>query len=175
MTWIEAYKKYWRKAFVMKGRARRKEYWIPMLINILIAVALSIFFPIILSVQGYMLTEESIRLPVLLWILVTLIPDFTVTVRRLQDININGWWSVVPFISVFWDTASSLMNMLTSVKTDQLLSFLDLRTLMIVAEVLSILSIIIAIVLFIMTVLDGTRGRNKYGEDPKKNERGYQA
>lgn len=35
-----------------------------------------------------------------IWGLINFIPLFTVTARRLQDININGWWALFPYLGV---------------------------------------------------------------------------
>jgi uncharacterized membrane protein YhaH (DUF805 family) len=88
MNWyLEVLKKY----AVFSGRARRKEYWMFFLFNIIITVVLGVIDGII-SEQGVISSLYS---------LAVLIPGIAVTVRRLHDIGRNGWWfflALVPII-----------------------------------------------------------------------------
>ena len=72
------------------GRARRTEYWMFMLIYIGMLVVASLLDNLMgTSILGGLVA------------LVHLIPSITVGVRRLHDINRNGWWllvSLVPLI-----------------------------------------------------------------------------
>ena len=72
------------------GRARRTEYWMFMLIYIGMLVAASLLDNLLgTGILGGLVA------------LVHLIPSITVGVRRLHDINRNGWWllvSLVPLI-----------------------------------------------------------------------------
>ena len=70
------------------GRARRKEYWMFVLINTVILVALAVIEELIGSggVVG------------ILYSLVVLIPSLAVSVRRLHDTNRTGWWLLINFI-----------------------------------------------------------------------------
>ena len=78
------------------GRARRKEYWLFHLVSVLICIALVI----VDSITG---TVSSSGLGLLsgLYVLATLLPSLSVSVRRLHDTNRSGWWiliSLVPLI-----------------------------------------------------------------------------
>ncbi|WP_319574613.1 DUF805 domain-containing protein [uncultured Desulfobacter sp.] len=88
MNWyLEVLKKY----AVFSGRARRKEYWMFFLFNIIITIVLGVIDGII-SEQGVISSLYS---------LAVLIPGIAVTVRRLHDIGRNGWWfflALVPII-----------------------------------------------------------------------------
>ncbi|SEO47774.1 DUF805 domain-containing protein [Paenibacillus sp. OV219] len=74
-----------------QGRARRKEYWMFILINIIISVILSIL-------------ENLLGLSNLLSKLYSLfifLPSLAVTVRRLHDTDKSGWWvliGLIPFV-----------------------------------------------------------------------------
>ena len=81
--WVAAMKKY----AVFSGRASRKEYWMFVLMQILIGLVL-----LILATAG--LGEAGISIFVL-YILGTQIPGLSVAVRRLHDIGVSGWWMVV--------------------------------------------------------------------------------
>lgn len=77
-----------------EGRARRTEYWMFFLVNLIIAIVVSII-------------GRVIHLPVLgsLYGLAMLVPGIAVGVRRLHDTGRTGWWwliSLVPLIGTIW-------------------------------------------------------------------------
>ncbi len=77
------------------GRARRKEYWMFVLFNIIFAIA-AIVIDMILGT--YIVIYG-------LYMLAMLIPSLAVLVRRLHDIGKSGWWffiSLVPIIGGIW-------------------------------------------------------------------------
>lgn len=69
------------------GRARRKEYWMFVLFNLIISVVLSI-------------VASLIRLPILatLYSLAILVPGIAVSVRRMHDIGKSGWVLLIGLI-----------------------------------------------------------------------------
>ena len=67
------------------GRARRKEYWMFILINSIIVVILGIFSS----------TEKSVL--VLIYQLGVFIPHIAVAVRRMHDVGKSGWFMCIPF------------------------------------------------------------------------------
>jgi len=81
-----------------EGRATRQEYWMFYLFNLL-AMILS-FLPFFLSTTTDDAGIENMRwllLPIV-YIIVMVIPSIAVTVRRLHDINMSGWWVLITFI-----------------------------------------------------------------------------
>ena len=94
MSWyLEVLQKY----AVFDGRARRKEYWMFLLINILVSVVLIAIDNLI----GTFSHQASFGLLQGLYSLALLIPSIAVTVRRLHDTGRTGWWiliSLVPLI-----------------------------------------------------------------------------
>ena len=98
MNWyIQVLKKY----AVFSGRARRKEYWMFVLFNIIFAV-LAIILDNILgtSFQG-----AGYGLFYLLYGLAVIIPSIAVGVRRLHDTDRSGWWlliCLIPIIGGIW-------------------------------------------------------------------------
>jgi uncharacterized membrane protein YhaH (DUF805 family) len=76
-----------------EGRARRKEYWMFGLLNILIFFALSI-----LSLIPYLGIIFSI-----LWgifMLGILVPSIAVAIRRMHDVGKSGWYMFIPIYSL---------------------------------------------------------------------------
>jgi len=74
-----------------QGRARRKEYWMFALFNVII----SIIFSVLDSVANLNQILTG------LYSLVILIPSLAVGVRRLHDTGRSGWWlliGLIPFI-----------------------------------------------------------------------------
>ena len=96
MNWyVEVLKKY----TVFNGRARRKEYWMFFLVNIIIMLGLD-FIAWALPNQ-YGLFAYLCLLPAVLYPLAVLLPGLAVSVRRLHDTGRSGWWwliNLVPFI-----------------------------------------------------------------------------
>lgn len=71
-----------QKYVEFEGRARRKEYWIFVLINLVVSVILSNVF----SLLGTLFS------------LAIFLPSIAVGVRRLHDIGRTGWWLLIGFI-----------------------------------------------------------------------------
>ena len=76
------------------GRAQRREYWMFVLFNILISIALVV----IDSMVGFMDAENGFGLLSGLYTLAVLIPSLAVTVRRLHDTGHSGWWVLISLI-----------------------------------------------------------------------------
>ena len=79
------------------GRARRKEYWMFILFNMLIYLTLQI-------VVG-MISPEATLVAVGLYALAVLVPSIAVAVRRLHDTGKSGWWyfiALIPLIGQIW-------------------------------------------------------------------------
>ena len=75
--------------FDFNGRARRKEYWMFTLVNIVISIALTVIFGMI----------SAKLLPLAnLYSLAVLLPALGVTVRRLHDIGKSGWMILIGLI-----------------------------------------------------------------------------
>lgn len=93
---LQAFKKY----AVFTGRARRKEYWMFVLFQMI--------FAIIAMVLDHLLGTEVQFGSGILYALVSLglfIPGLAVTVRRLHDVNKSGWFFLIvliPLIGAIW-------------------------------------------------------------------------
>jgi len=78
------------------GRARRKEYWMFVLFNVIFAfVAIGIDY-MISGRPGFVYA---------IYILAILIPSLAVAVRRLHDVGKSGWMYLIvfiPIIGAFW-------------------------------------------------------------------------
>ncbi|MGC9402504.1 DUF805 domain-containing protein [Vibrio genomosp. F10 str. 9ZC157] len=76
-----------KKYTVFEGRARRKEYWMFILINLIISFALQ-------AIDRSFGTQFLS----LIYGLAVLLPAIAVSVRRLHDIDKSGWWLLISFI-----------------------------------------------------------------------------
>lgn len=102
MNW---YLKALRQYADFKGRARRKEFWVFYLCNLLVIVLIAFFAVFLSSTQETGLFPTTIFVLLGLYYLAILIPTLAVTVRRLHDINNSGWMyfvSWIPFIGGIW-------------------------------------------------------------------------
>ena len=134
-----------RRYAEFSGRSRRKEYWMYVLGLIIVAVVLGL-------IEGVLGLTQMIGpygpLSALLGI-ATLVPSIAVGVRRLHDTNRTGWWILLPIVPE--------IGALAMLQTGNLP----------VAGILAIVALVLAIVLLVFMVLDGTKGPNQYGPDPK--------
>lgn len=87
---MEWYIKVWKQFADFSGRARRKEYWMFALVNLLIAVVLA-FIESLLGLTAVLGT---------LYALAVLIPSLAVSVRRLHDTSRSGWWVLISLVPV---------------------------------------------------------------------------
>ncbi|OIO52694.1 DUF805 domain-containing protein [Candidatus Uhrbacteria bacterium CG_4_10_14_0_8_um_filter_58_22] len=93
--YLEVLKKY----AVFSGRAGRAEFWWFFLINSLIIVGLIVLQITLSSVVGRSAVANLAisMLSVVYWLAI-LIPSLAVTVRRLHDSNLSGWWLLISFV-----------------------------------------------------------------------------
>ncbi|OCG14837.1 MULTISPECIES: DUF805 domain-containing protein [unclassified Gilliamella] len=78
------------------GRARRKEYWMYVLFNCLLGIALN-FIALIFGSISHSLLSVMVFVQCIIS-LALIIPGLAVTVRRLHDINKSGWWILIGLI-----------------------------------------------------------------------------
>ncbi|WP_298506061.1 DUF805 domain-containing protein [uncultured Maribacter sp.] len=75
-----------------KGRARRKEYWMFFLFNIIISY----------GIMGLALGLEMPSLSILssIYSLAVLVPGIAVGVRRMHDVGKSGWFLLIPIYNL---------------------------------------------------------------------------
>ncbi len=90
MKWyLEVLKKY----AIFDGRARRKEYWMFFLFNLIIGMVLGF----IEGIAG-IAPESDMSVLAIIYSLAVLIPGLAVAVRRLHDTNHSGWWLFIGMV-----------------------------------------------------------------------------
>lgn len=84
------FKKGLRNYTNFSGRARRKEYWYFLLVQIGVMIVAMILDSIIF--------DTGVGLFYILISLGLFIPNISVTIRRLHDTNRSGWWTLISII-----------------------------------------------------------------------------
>lgn len=82
-----------RKYAVFSGRARRKEYWMFAVFNIIISIILGIIDAVL-----FKKSETDLGILGAIYALAVLLPSLAVSVRRLHDTGRSGWWLLISFI-----------------------------------------------------------------------------
>jgi uncharacterized membrane protein YhaH (DUF805 family) len=86
MNW---YLKVLQNYVTFSGRARRKEYWMFVLFNLIVSIVIGII-------------AGLIRFPLLgnLYSLAVLLPSIAVGVRRMHDCGKSGWFLLIPIYNL---------------------------------------------------------------------------
>ena len=110
------------------GRARRKEYWMFTLVNIIIiAVLYAILISSVDMNTGEMSSLGSIAGIIIgIYSLAIIVPSLAVTIRRFHDQDKSGWMFLLAFIPAVG-----------------------------------------GLIVFVFMCLEGTKGDNRFGPDPK--------
>jgi len=98
---MEWYLKVLRQYADFEGRARRQEYWMFVLFNVIFAVGAMI----IDNVLGLTLAHLPYGVFYFVYTLAVFIPGLGVTVRRLHDIGKSGWMllvALIPIVGSIW-------------------------------------------------------------------------
>lgn len=98
MNW---YLKVLKNYAVFSGRARRKEYWMFALFNVIFLIVALILD----NILGTAIEDVGYGLFYFLYALAVLLPSLAVTVRRLHDVGKSGWFLfivLIPIIGSIW-------------------------------------------------------------------------
>ena len=137
------------------GRAPRAEYW---WFYLLVVVAYLIGMIIDSTINSRLFGPYGM---VMLAVFVALVvPTLAAGVRRLHDTNRSGWWMLGPILP--YGIALALIG--------PSMANPGVATGMGIAGIFMLIGMIAAIALFVFFVLPGTRGPNRFGEDPYAGE-----
>ena len=150
------------------GRSRRKEYWMWILFLILANIVLSIL-DAVLGLGGSATTTTTTAPGAIgaagslsggllskIFVLGVFVPNIAVAVRRLHDTDRSGWWILLPFVPVLVLIGGIFAG--------------DARTGVsgiIVAASAMLGLLICGLLLLVWYCTEGTRGPNRFGDDPK--------
>jgi len=148
MEWmLMPYRKLYR---LIEGRSSRQEFWMFVLLNVIVAVVFIALFATLIGGAAFagssgnlndigaamagvgMMTMVLLLVPMYVWAILTGVASFAVTIRRFHDLNLSGW-VYLPFL---------------------------------ILGAVPLLGFLVWIALIVVMCLKGTSGPNKYGEDP---------
>lgn len=146
MGFTESIRTCLREKFItFSGRASRSEYWYFVLFYFLVFVGSMLAMFMVGSLDAFMDGDVSsmfsgfsaiIPIALVLFGLGIIIPGIAVLVRRFHDVGLSGWWYL----------ASILVSVIP-----------------VIGEAAGGIA---SIAVFVITLLKGTTGANKYGPDP---------
>jgi uncharacterized membrane protein YhaH (DUF805 family) len=150
------------------GRSRRMEYWMFQLFMFLVYMAMMVLMMVLgggAMMSGgdpsAMMAAGGAALIIggfyMLFALAMFIPALAVSVRRLHDTNRSGWWILAPL--------SGYVIMLIGAMTAGTGDNAGIGG--ILAMIGMVMVIGLGITLLVFMFLEGTRGPNQYGPDPK--------
>lgn len=135
-----------RRYFDFRGRACRAEFWFFMLFCVL----LDIFFRLI--PLEFLIYAVNVLL---------LVPSISVWVRRLHDLNLSGFWALIPIAA----TVSGLV--LGAHLTEESLESDFIKNVLMVAGILGM----VYMGMLVLFIKRGTIGDNAYGPDPLEKQK----
>ncbi len=134
-----------KKYTVFKGRASRKEYWMFLLFYFILYFVLGIFIGVINASF-----KINLNFLFIVFVLATALPTYGVSMRRLHDINLSGWWILLSVLS------GIMYNIIKMIP--QIPKWLSI--------IIALVSLVISLVYIVLLATKGKPGSNKYGENP---------
>lgn len=105
---MEWYLKAFRNYATFKGRARRKEYWMFQLFNLVVLILLA-------SLDGFLgLKIGTYGIFYSLYSIAAFLPNLSIQVRRLHDIGRAGEWALIgliPIVNIIFFIVLIIWNM----------------------------------------------------------------
>jgi uncharacterized membrane protein YhaH (DUF805 family) len=90
-----------KKYAVFSGRARRKEFWMFFLFDMIFTIVAAILD----NILGTAIEDVGYGLIYILYSLAVLLPYLAVSVRRLHDVGKSGWFlliALIPIVGAIW-------------------------------------------------------------------------
>ncbi|MES2289866.1 MAG: DUF805 domain-containing protein [Pseudomonadota bacterium] len=172
-----------KKYAQFSGRSRRKEFWMWVLFVILVMIALSIV-DAMLGLGGSARTSSATMEPgvtgfggaagvtggvlTTIFSLAILIPNLAVQVRRLHDTDRSGWWVLLPVVPYVIGIVLMLGGAAGGLAAGGVTAAAGGA--LAVGGVMMLIGAICGLVVLVFMCLDGTRGPNRFGPDPKNPE-----
>ena len=157
------YKEVFKNTFKFEGRARRKEFWYFILTNVIIGFVLGI-------ISSFFKASMIPLVLISLFGLIVFLPSISVSIRRLHDKNFSGYWilflaplyllGLVDNLVVFFPDLIAVRMLLMS----YVFSAGEIGVGIYLGY--SIIAFIVGVTIFILALMRGTIGDNKYGSDP---------
>lgn len=84
----------WKRALDFNGTSSRKDYWMSVLVNFLVTIAINAICQ-----------ATGVTILAYVYNLALIIPSLSLSVRRMHDINKSGFWvliNIIPLIGSIW-------------------------------------------------------------------------
>ncbi|PHR58602.1 MAG: DUF805 domain-containing protein [Robiginitomaculum sp.] len=152
MQFSESVKTCFKKYVVFRGRASRSEFWWFTLFTSIASLALSFIETVVFSD-----TLGNIEPFGAVFSLATILPTIAVGARRLHDVNRSGWWQLFPIVPGILMGVFMVSGQLGG----------ESNGLWFIGAVVAGLCVAVVFILIIVWFAKvGTKGINRYGEDP---------
>ena len=93
MEFINNYVNVLKRYVDFKGRARRREYWLFFLANLIVS-----FLTLLLG--SAIMNSSEMAVANTIYSLATLLPSLAVGARRLHDTGKSGWWQLIALVPI---------------------------------------------------------------------------
>ena len=145
---------FFKRYFDFEGRSSRAEYWWFMLFNYLIIILALILDAMIFGLGNDYSGDDPFFFQGL-WSLASFIGLISLSVRRLHDIDKTGFW----FLFIY----SPLLVLIPAALFEDLAGG-NFSLFLIAIALLAVFALLITV--FVFSLLPGTKGRNRFGENP---------
>ncbi|MBV9990775.1 MAG: DUF805 domain-containing protein [Alphaproteobacteria bacterium] len=147
-----------RKYVTFRGRAPRSEYWFFVLFMFLVYFATGILDSVLMG--GQTTPEKLSPLTTIAW-LVFFLPSLAVLVRRVHDTGWSGW--IVGGLYILLLVVGFVLGIGVGMQAEGNLAAKELYG---VVGLLGLVVLAYGIFIFVLTLLKGHDGPNRYGPDP---------
>ncbi|WP_414055845.1 DUF805 domain-containing protein [Macrococcus equi] len=180
MSFWEATKLFWTRAFDFSGRSRRKEYWVPFFTQLVLLGTAFIMFTVCTILIGIaavgnsdMETANTMAgalgifglFIILFWVVVLIvlfIPNLSLMVRRLHDTGRSGKWVIVFYVIPLVLSWMNIIiaNVLTNPENPSVISLF-------IQMIIGLINLGLAIWCIVWCAQDSKPGTNQWGPNPK--------
>jgi uncharacterized membrane protein YhaH (DUF805 family) len=171
-----------RRYAEFSGRSRRMEFWMWVLFQFLLGCA---FLIVMMALGGTALMSGDPRqliamggVVLLLYMLYGIIglaffiPSLAVTIRRLHDTDRSGWWVMLYWGPYLLMIVSSMVIGATAASAGGEPTQGGVMAGGALALIAMLIWLVGCVVLLVFMFLEGTKGPNRYGPDPKQPDTG---
>tara|TARA_Y200000002_G_scaffold38198_1_gene27949 strand:+ start:174 stop:545 length:372 start_codon:yes stop_codon:yes gene_type:complete len=75
----------------INGRANLREFWFFVLFSLIFSFLIGIVDGMLIYISGEEIADDSLGILSIIYSILIFIPNITITVRRLHDVNKSGW------------------------------------------------------------------------------------
>lgn len=114
---MNTYKKYWHNILNFSGTTTRSNYWLPIIINLIITIFLVIGFQSLISqpiTEIYSNSDADYSFGSSLIVFLVSLVNLSVSIRRLHDSNHSGSWIFIRIIPIIGTIGFFILMLLPS-------------------------------------------------------------